>query len=148
MRISPEEIHIRDLDWYDELMTSSSRPRNKNEAFAGRSGRNFIFGTVPHDHRRLRRGTLNPFFSKKSVTSIETLIQDKVDKLCIALSNYADTGEPVELGLAYMALSLEIISHYAFGKYFGLVEQPGFSPLWKDVVTMTMESFSLLQNLP
>ena len=47
-----------------------------------------------------------------------------------------------------MALSLDIISHYAFEKYFGLVEQPGFSPLWKDVVTMTMESFSLLRHLP
>lgn len=46
-----------------------------------------------------------------------------------------------------MALSLDIISHYIFEKYFGLVEQPGFSPLRKDVVTMTMESFTL-RNLP
>jgi cytochrome P450 len=129
-------------------MTGSSRPRDKSEAFAGRSGRNSIFGTVPHDHHRLRRAALNPFFSKKSITSIEPLIQDKVDKLCTALSNYADNGEPVELGLAYMALSLDIISHYAFGKSFGLVEQPGFSPLWKDVVSMTMESFALVRNLP
>ena len=112
MRISPEGIHIRDPDWYDELMTSSSRPRDENEAFAGHSGRNSIFGAVPHGHHRLRRRTLNPFFSKKSITSIETLIQDKVDKLCIVLSNYANTEEPVELGLAHVALSLDIISHY------------------------------------
>lgn len=144
MRISPEGIHIRDPDWYDELMTSSSRPRDKNEAFAGHSGRNSIFGAVPHGHHRLRRRTLNPFFSKKSITSIETLIQDKVDKLCIVLSNYANTEEPVELGLAHVALSLDIISHYAFGKSFGLVEPSSFSPLWKNVMNMTTEGFSLV----
>ena len=84
---------------------------------------------------------MNPFFSKKSITSIETLIQDKVDRLCIVLSNYANTEEPIELGLAHAALSLDIISHYAFGKSFGLVEQSGFSPLWKNVMNMTTESF-------
>ena len=146
VRIGPEEIHVRDPNWYNELMTGSSRPRDKSEAFAGRSGRNSIFGTVPHDHHRLRRAVLNPFFIRKSITSIEPLIQDKIDKLCIALSNHADNGEPVELGLAYMALSLDIISHYAFGKSFGLVEQPEFAPLWKDVVSMKMENFALVRN--
>ena len=129
-------------------MTTSARPRDKSESFAGRSGRDSIFGTVPHDHHRLRRSALNPFFSKKSILAIEPLIQEKVDKLCIALTKYAETQEPIELGLAYMAETLDIISHYAFGVSYGLVEQPGFSPLWKDVVSMTMESFALVRNLP
>ncbi|KAL9130772.1 MAG: hypothetical protein Q9217_001120 [Psora testacea] len=83
-----------------------------------------------------------------SITTIEPLIQEKIDKLCLALSRYAETQEPIELGLAYMALTLDIISHYAFGASYGLVDQPGFSPLWKDVISMTMESFALVRNLP
>ena len=155
IRISPEELHVRDPEWYDELMTTSIRPRDKSEAFAGRSGRDSIFGTVQHDHHRVRRGALNPFFSKKSISAIEPLIQDKVDLLCTALGEYAPggsdekrAGKEIELGLAYMSLTLDIISHYAFGKSYGLLNLPGFSQLWKDVVENVMESFALVRNLP
>ncbi|KAF6220284.1 hypothetical protein HO133_003416 [Letharia lupina] len=155
IRISPEELHIRDPEWYDELMTTSIRPRDKSEAFAGRSGRDSIFGTVQHDHHRVRRGALNPFFSKKSISAIEPLIQNKVDLLCTALGEYAPggsdekrAGKEIELGLAYMSLTLDIISHYAFGKSYGLLDLPGFSQLWKDVVENVMESFALVRNLP
>lgn len=155
IRISPEEIHVRDPDWFDELMTGPARPRNKSEAFAGRSGKDSIFGTVPHDLHRLRRAPISPFFSKKNITAIEPLLQSKVDLLCTALGEYVPdgndgkrAGKEIELGLAYMSLSLDIVSHYAFGKSYGLLEQPGFSQLWKDVVENIMESFALVRNLP
>lgn len=132
IRISPEELHVRDPDWYDELMTTSIRPRDKSEAFAGRSGRDSIFGTVQHDHHRVRRGALNPFFSKKSISAIQPLIQSKVDLLCTGLGEYAPdgsdekrAGREIELGVAYMSLTLDVISHYAFGKSYGLLD-PGF----------------------
>ena len=155
IRISPEELHVRDPDWYDELMTTSIRPRDKSEAFAGRSGRDSIFGTVQHDHHRLRRAPINPFFSKKSISAIEPLIQSKVDLLCTALGEYAPggsdenrAGKEIELGLAYMSLTLDVISQFAFGKTYGLLNLPGFSQLWKDVVENVMESFALVRNLP
>lgn len=155
IRISPEELHVRDPDWYNELMSTSIRPRDKSEAFAGRSGRDSIFGTVQHDHHRLRRGALNPFFSKKSISAIEPLIQSKVDMLCAALGEYAPggddenrAGKEIELGVAYMSLTLDTISHYAFGKSYGLVELPGFSRLWKEVIENVMESFALVRNMP
>ena len=155
IRISPEELHVRDPDWFDELMTGPARPRDKSEAFAGRSGRDSIFGTVPHDHHRVRRAPINRFFSRKSITDIEPLIQSKVDLLCTALGEYAPDGRDderagrvIELGVAYMSLTLDIISHYAFGKSYGLLQLPGFSQFWKDVVESIMESFALVRNLP
>ena len=148
MRISPEEIHIRDPDWFSELMTTSSRPRDKSEFFAGRSGRRAIFGTVPHNLHRLRRGVLNPFFSKRSILALENLIQERVDKLCAAMSRPEDIKKPIDLGLAYTALTVDVISHYAFGEPYGLVERPGFSPEWKDMVWSIMESFALVRNVP
>lgn len=136
-------------------MTTSIRPRDKSEAFAGRSGRDSIFGTVQHDHHRVRRAALNPFFSKKSINAIEPLIQSKVDMLCTALGEYAPdgsdekrAGKEIELGVPYMSLTLDVISHYAFGKSYGLLDLPGFSQLWKDVVEKVMESFALVRNLP
>ena len=155
IRISPEELHVRDPDWYDELMTGPARPRDKNLAFAGQSGRNSIFGTVKHDLHRVRRAAMNPFFSKKNVSTLEPLIQSKVDLLCAALGEYAPdgsdekrAGKEIELGVAYMSLALDVISDYAFGKSYGLLDLPGFSQLWKEVVEEVMESFALVRNLP
>ena len=39
-------------------------------------------GTVDHDLHRVRRGALNPFFSKRSVLEILPFVQNIIDKLC------------------------------------------------------------------
>lgn len=93
VRINPYEIHVKYLDWYDELYTSSNRRRDKSEWFVGRSGGNSIFGTIRPEHHRLRRSALNPFFSKRSIVGIEPLIQDKVNKLCNTVERYIQSGK-------------------------------------------------------
>lgn len=128
MRINPHEIHVRDPDWYNQLYTAGGRHRDKSAWHQGRSGGNSIFGTIPHEHHRLRRSALNPFFSKASIAAIEPLVQDKVDRLCQALAAHVESGKAVELQTAFVALTLDVILHYAFGAPAGLLERPGFSP--------------------
>ena len=147
IRINPFELHVKDPDWYDELYTSNRR-RDKSAWFVGRSGGNSIFGTIPHDHHRLRRSALNPFFSKRSIVAIEPLIQDKVNKLCDAVGGYIKSGEPFELQTAYMALTLDVISHYAFGESFGLLEEEGFSPEWKKALLDMIEAGTVNRHFP
>ena len=147
IRINPFELHVKDPDWYDELYTNNRR-RDKSAWFVGRSGGKSIFGTIPHDHHRLRRSALNPFFSKRSIVAIEPLIQDKVNKLCDAVGRYIKSGKPLELQTAYMALTLDVISHYAFGETLGLVEKEGFSPDWKKALLDMIEAGTLNRHLP
>jgi cytochrome P450 len=97
VRISPFEVHVKDPDWYDELYTNGSRKRDKSAWFVGRSGGNSVFGTIPHDHHRLRRSALNPFFSKRSIAAFEPVIQSTMNQLCLALEGYVADGNPVEL---------------------------------------------------
>ena len=147
IRINPFELHVKDPDWYDELYTNNRR-RDKSAWFVGRSGGKSIFGTIPHDHHRLRRSALNPFFSKRSIVAIEPLIQDKVNKLCDAVGLYIKSGKPLELQTAYMALTLDVISHYAFGETLRLVEKEGFSPDWKKALLDMIEAGTLNRHLP
>ena len=148
VRISPTEIHVRDHDFFNELMASSSRPRDKTEFLIGLPGQVSIFGTALHEIHRLRRSAVESFFSKKSVTEFEPLVQEKVDDLCAALQRYADTQEVLDFGEAFHALALDVISHHAFGKAYGLVKQYGFAPSWKHMMYETMESFSIARHLP
>ncbi|KAF7511511.1 hypothetical protein GJ744_004099 [Endocarpon pusillum] len=148
VRISPYEIHVKDPDWYDELYTSSNRRRDKSAWHVGPTGGDSIFGTIPHEHHRLRRSALNPFFSKRSIIGIEPLVQDKVKKLCNAVERYIQSGKPLELQTAYMALTLDVISHYAFGESFELSEKEGFSPEWKKALLNVIESATVNRHLP
>ncbi|KAK5142179.1 hypothetical protein LTR04_002316, partial [Oleoguttula sp. CCFEE 6159] len=84
----------------------------------------------------------------KSAWFLEPIIQDKANKLCDAMKGYVESGKPVELQTAYMALTLDVISHYAFGESFGLTEKPGFSPEWKKVLLATIEAGIMNRHLP
>ncbi|KAG9941926.1 alcohol oxidase, partial [Aureobasidium melanogenum] len=148
VRINPFEIHVKDPKWYDELYTNGSRKRDKSAWFVGRSGGKSVFGTIHHDHHRLRRAALNPFFSKRSIAAFEPVIQSTMDQLCVALQGYIMSGQPVELQTAYMALTLDVISQYAFGESLGLVKKPGFSPEWNKMLHATIEAGIMNRHFP
>ena len=80
--------------------------------------------------------------------AIEPVIQDKVDKLCTAVERYIASGTVVEMQTAYMALTLDVISHYAFGESLGLVEKRGFSPEWKKALLDMIEAGTVNRHLP
>ncbi|KAF2257737.1 cytochrome P450 [Lojkania enalia] len=146
VRINPDEIHINDPDWYNELYTSAARPRDKSSWYIGRGAGDSAFGTVPHNHHRLRRSVLNPFFSKSAVTRLEPLVQEKIDELCELLMQRI--GNVIEIRQAYFALNLDIINSYAFGKPIGLLDRSDFGTDWCVMLQKTTEANILLRHLP
>ncbi len=60
VRITPEELHIRDSDYWEELYTTNPKA-DRYEWFAGRFGNNSsVFTTSNYALHRIRRGALNP----------------------------------------------------------------------------------------
>jgi cytochrome P450 len=88
-------------------------------------------GTVNHDVHRQRRAALSPFFSKKSVTELEPIIQAQINKLCIKLAALKGASQVVNLSDALTCLSADIISDCAFGESYGLLDFPDFAPEWR-----------------
>ena len=102
-----------------------------------------MLGTVPHDHHRLRRMALNPFFSRRSVLQLEPMIRSLVEKLCARLEGFKQSGEPVNLKYAYAALTMDVITEYSFADNTGSLDQEDFSPNWADVVDSVSEQSAL-----
>ena len=88
-------------------------------------------GTVNHDIHRQRRAALNSFFSKKSITELEPVIQTQVDKLCSKLNEAGRSQQIVNLSDALACLSADVISDCAFGEAYGLLHAPNFAPDWR-----------------
>ena len=84
--------------------------------------------TIPHNLHKMRRSSLNPFFSQKSVIEYAGSIQVCVDKFCARLEEFCSPKSTIELKIAFAALTGDVISLYSFGKAYNGLDDPHFDP--------------------
>ncbi|APA10778.1 hypothetical protein sscle_07g055480 [Sclerotinia sclerotiorum 1980 UF-70] len=127
IRINPNEVHIDDPDFFEEMFSQSNgraqKPLNVAEAFGPYPA---TIGTQDHDHHRIRRAALNPFFSKKSINDLVARIQRPILILCDRLEKATKTGEILNMKYFYAAVTLDIINDYCFSREPDNVLRPDF----------------------
>jgi cytochrome P450 len=74
----------------------------------------------------MRRKALSPFFSDKKITEFQPVIRSKVNKLCQKLAEYQQDGRVLPLDRAWMALTTDTITEYAFGRAYNQLDSPDF----------------------
>ncbi|MCJ1247516.1 hypothetical protein MMC30_004730 [Trapelia coarctata] len=132
IRIGPDEIHIKDNGYLNEVYPSDARrKRNKSTLFFWMVGTN-DFGdhsagaTMDHDVHRAKRGSMAPYFSGRMVQDLEPRILSKVQLLRDKILAMAGSSELLELRNAMSGLTLDVISEYSFGSCFGALDTPDF----------------------
>jgi len=115
---------------------------------AGGGSPNSSFETNEHDHHRLRRGALNPFFSKRSIINIEPIIWTQVSNLLSLLRNNMTNKSVVDLRVAYSSLTLDIISNYCFGASWGCLTNQELAEEWKYTLDDVFEKANLIMHFP
>jgi cytochrome P450 len=149
IRIAPNELHIRDSDYYEELYAPASKKRDKHAGWTVLAGApSSTFATAPHNLHRLRRSALNSFFSKRSITRVEPLIVDKIEQLCQRFEGVIETKEVIRLDAAYMALTMDIITHYAYGQSYNYLAEDDFKLSWKETVIGGSANGVVLRQFP
>jgi cytochrome P450 len=150
VRISPYELHIDDSEFYDELYVGTSVRKTDKYARSAHAfgGPNAAFGTVEHNQHRIRRGALSPFFSKKSVAELSPVIQSKTSLLLDRLRTFRGTDEPVDLVLAYTALTVDVITDYAFARSMDNLDKPEFARSWHKLVRDNSRLFHTSKQFP
>ena len=128
VRINPNELHINDPDYYDEYSPGGSRRIEKPKSYAECFGPiESVFSVVSHEHHRLRRSAINPYFSKRSINQFAPIIQGVVYKLCIRLEEAKKTGELINMQYAYAAMTTDVINEYCFSRTYDAVLTPDFN---------------------
>ncbi|KAJ6092288.1 cytochrome P450 [Penicillium canescens] len=129
VRISPNELHVNDPDFINELYAGGGKPRDKYPYFSAQFGiPDSVFGTPGHDLHRLRRSALNRFFSKASVTKLEPIIHRAIEKLCEQLQGHAGSAYPVTMTMAFSCMTTDVVTEYAFAKSYNFLNSPTFEP--------------------
>lgn len=149
VRCNPEEIHVKDSEWFDVLYVGPGHVRDKWERSNRANGSpGSVASAVSHNLHRIRRGALNPFFSKKAVMALEGATMKKVDALCSKIQDYAKQKKILELGIAFTAVTLDVITEYCYGSCLDCIEQPDLAPHWKKLMGDLFAPVPVVKNFP
>lgn len=95
---------------------------------AGRFGNELsLFTTAKSGLHKIRRGALNPMFSRRNILRFEPEISKMVDRMCKNMEHYKDSGEPLRINNAYSALAGDVITEYCFGFNYGHLNSDNFA---------------------
>lgn len=106
------------------------------------------FATVSHDLHRQRRGVMNPYFSKQRIVALEPLVRSKITKLAQRFSLAAQDASTIHLDVAFMALTTNVFSDYAFGYCDNYLDEPEFKFIWLETIHGGSEGASQSRQMP
>lgn len=148
VRINPEEVHISDPNFYDEVYVNHcTRATDKWYWSARQFGTHRdTVSTVDHRVHRHRRAALNPIFSKKSVTALEPRVNYHVDKLVKRLVSYSHTSKIVNLVDVYIALTTDVISDLTLGQSYSFLDEIDFNTGWHSFLMELSKNSHLMKQ--
>ncbi|KAF1985483.1 cytochrome P450 [Aulographum hederae CBS 113979] len=121
IRITPNEVHLSDPENYDKIYFMGSK-FYKSPVFYGSFCIPFAtFCTPSNEVHKHRRAMLNPMFSRKMVLDLEEVVQDKARRLVKITSDALAANKPADLHHAFRAVSVDVITDYAFNKSYNLL---------------------------
>jgi len=137
VRINPHEIHVDDPSWLDNLYTGPTRGiRDKYPPAAHLTGTpRGIFGTVPFEVHRKRRGAISALFSKSQAIKEEPVIYNKVELLFKRLDEQIKRDGFAEMRMNYLAFATDTVADYCLETSLKLLENEDKAVLWQDTIT-------------
>ncbi|KAI1121044.1 putative flavonoid 3-hydroxylase [Nemania abortiva] len=136
VRLSPDEVHIRDTAWVDTLLASPAQgARDKYLPAAIQAGTPLgVFGTSAHNTHRRRRAALNPLFSKSCAVGAEALVYDKFDLLVKRIDTQITRDGYSEMRTAFISFATDVVSEYCLGQPFGLLHDETKAQEWDNAI--------------
>nr|UVI58156.1 cytochrome P450 monooxygenase [Aspergillus roseoglobulosus] len=148
IRISPGEVHINDPEYY-EILYSINGSRNKDSWFVESFDvAQSAFATLDHRLHRPRRALIAPYFAKARVQRVQPLIHSKLQKLITRLNEYARSGKPLKVDIAFNCFTADVITSYTSFRGFDYLDDPQMVPIWSETVRNLVEIGMVARHLP
>ncbi|KAI6351153.1 hypothetical protein MCOR25_010105 [Pyricularia grisea] len=132
VRVNPQELSIKDPSYYDQLYVAGAVRRTN--CWTGNGGMEFKDShgtTVEHDHHRLRRKPMEPYFSRAGISRIEPVLKRIVQTLVDRLDQYKGSGNVISLDCLFSAFSGDVITAICVGDGDATsLRHPSFDPEW------------------
>jgi cytochrome P450 len=129
VRITPDEVHIAtNSDDYERIYHVGSKYAKSPNFYNALCVPHSSVGTASNELHKIKRGAMNPIFSRQKVLDVESIVQDKVRKVILRLENSISNpriGDKsgVDLHHAFRAVSVDVISEFAFGSCYDFLNK-------------------------
>ncbi|KAF2634512.1 cytochrome P450 [Massarina eburnea CBS 473.64] len=126
LRVTPDEIHIRDSRFFDTVYPSGVHLDKVgwDKRFGTENG---LLMTVHGAAHKRRRAALAPMFSRRSILDFIHIIHGHVDTFAVRLQEFEVRKEPMNLTNVFPALTGDVIMDYFFGFNQGQIKSPDFT---------------------
>ncbi|KAK0670034.1 putative cytochrome P450 E-class, group I [Cercophora samala] len=154
IRISPNEIHLSSPEYYETIYSNALKTGfYKDPAFYGPMEGPIkvpvMLTIISNEQHRVRRMGMNPFFSRKSVLGLEQIVRDKTEKLIgMAEQNLSRKGGEFDAHRATRALTVDIITEYAYAKSWNYMDLPDWGEGYQEAIRAVQTFFPWLQTFP
>jgi hypothetical protein len=106
------------------------------------------FTSCPNELHRLRRGPLNKFFSRAMVLELQSIVQEKADKLCALITKNSKAGEMLDIHHGCRAVSIDVITEYMFNNCYDLLDAPDLGTNFFELVRGIGPALWVFQQWP
>ncbi|KAL2278344.1 hypothetical protein FJTKL_14454 [Diaporthe vaccinii] len=149
VRITPNEVHIDDPDFFSTVYSSGMSKVNKDPStVAAFCQPDAIVATADHDQHRIRRGYLSHHYFKRAIDAFIPLINERIDALCARLEGALETGSRISLDKAFSALAADVIYAQFFGAHLDYLSDPDLSAPWRDAFIGLAAGFHTSRFIP
>ncbi|KAI5242310.1 hypothetical protein E4T42_07730 [Aureobasidium subglaciale] len=148
IRINPEEIHISDPEFYNEVYTNKEKRDAWGWQRKGFGSDLSTMATVDHDLHRHRRAAWNPVFSKQRIARLQPVIQERVDALMSRMGQAGQNCDIVNLKHGLAAYVADVASRYFFDIPQCKIEDPDFDPEFHDAVQDGFNNVMIMNHFP
>jgi hypothetical protein len=111
VRIGPNEVHIHDPDFFDEVYNVTGRLDKDSWYYAFIGSQDAGFGTANAELHRARRKAMSRFFAASAISKLESSSVQMVSKLCARLAALRAEGKPVNLSNAFRCLAADSVTN-------------------------------------
>lgn len=149
VRITPDEVHIDDPDFFSTVYSSGRSKVNKDPStVVGFGHPGATAATVDHDQHRARRGYVSHHYSKRAIDALIPLIDERIDALCARLEGALRAGSLISLDKAFSALAADIIYAQFFGTHLDYLSDPDLRVPWRDAFIGLAAGFHISRFIP
>ena len=148
VRVNPDELHIRDPDYYDVVYANNGK-RDKWPPAAKMAGNESnTFATVSHELHRRRRAAGMSIMSKQYVLDAVPMLQEQLESLAAAFAEAAVNGSPLDLGLTFLAFTTDVAGQFLFRKPLGMQSDLAMASRWKAATHKVASATPFVKQFP
>ncbi|KAI5778513.1 cytochrome P450 [Geopyxis carbonaria] len=148
VRISPHELHIKDVTFYEQVYKQNTRFTKDPRFYESNNvPLSSITMTNVHENRQ-RRMLLNPYFSKRTIESLSPRLNKTISKFSTRLDEFAVAGNPLNLQKAFHCFTVDFITEYAFGKCANMLEDPEFESAYVRAIQASAKTQWTAKHFP